>query len=54
MEVRGHTVNWQSYLQGQMIQTEDFEVIREFDRAKTTDARQQVLERRGDEVGLHF
>jgi len=33
-----------------MIQPQDFEIIREFDLARTADERKQVLDRRGDEV----
>ncbi|CAK8683350.1 V-type proton ATPase subunit H-like isoform X3 [Clavelina lepadiformis] len=54
IEVRAHRVNWQSYLQGQMIQAQDFEVIREFDLAKTPEARKEILDRRGDECARTF
>ncbi|XP_077966208.1 V-type proton ATPase subunit H-like isoform X2 [Styela clava] len=52
--VRSHPVNWQSYLQGQMISPEDFQVIREYDQARTKEERNAVIERRGDECARTF
>uniref|UniRef100_H2Y8C4 V-type proton ATPase subunit H n=1 Tax=Ciona savignyi TaxID=51511 RepID=H2Y8C4_CIOSA len=53
-EVRKHRVNWQSYLQGQMIQQQDYDVIQEFDGAKSANARQELLNRRGEECARTF
>ncbi|XP_026693601.2 V-type proton ATPase subunit H isoform X1 [Ciona intestinalis] len=54
VEVRNHRVNWQSYLQGQMIQQQDFEIIQEFDASRSFEARKSVLDRRGEECARTF
>ncbi|KAI8506109.1 PREDICTED: V-type proton ATPase subunit H-like [Branchiostoma belcheri] len=45
-DVRAHRVNWQSYLQGQMISQEDFQFIREFDNV-SAENREKVLQDKG-------
>jgi hypothetical protein len=42
-EVRSTKVNWQSYLQGQMISSEDYAFMAKFDSANSPDARTAVI-----------
>lgn len=52
--VRSNPVHWQSYLKSQMISPEDFQVIREYDQAKSFEERNAVIARRGDDCARTF
>merc|ERR1719431_47752 len=43
-EVRKHSVNWQSYQKSQMISEQDFNIIQAYDREKTAEHRNSVLQ----------
>jgi len=53
-DVRKHRVNWQSYLQSQMINEQDFNIIQAYDGAKTADSRQSVLDRFQEDCAWTF
>lgn len=46
-EIRGQRVNWQSYLQSQMITQEDFKIISEFDHGDSAAREKLIKEKRG-------
>uniref|UniRef100_A0A672GVT2 Uncharacterized protein n=1 Tax=Salarias fasciatus TaxID=181472 RepID=A0A672GVT2_SALFA len=48
-EVRANLVNWQSYLQSQMISVEDCEFIKKFEVANSED-KQAILTKEGHQV----
>ncbi|XP_062338470.1 V-type proton ATPase subunit H isoform X2 [Osmerus eperlanus] len=52
-EVRANKVNWQSYLQGQMISAEDCEFIKKFEVANT-DEKQAILTNEGHQCAKTF
>uniref|UniRef100_A0A3Q0R632 V-type proton ATPase subunit H n=1 Tax=Amphilophus citrinellus TaxID=61819 RepID=A0A3Q0R632_AMPCI len=52
-EVRANQVNWQSYLQSQMISTEDCEFIKKFEVA-TSDQKQVILTNEGHQCAKTF
>ncbi|XP_069777600.1 V-type proton ATPase subunit H isoform X2 [Narcine bancroftii] len=52
-EVRANKVNWQSYLQGQMISSEDCEFIKKFEAARSED-KQQILDNEGHQCAKTF
>ncbi|XP_072029376.1 V-type proton ATPase subunit H-like [Amphiura filiformis] len=52
-EVRNHRVNWQSYVQGQMISQEDFIFIRDYDNAQT-ERRDQLIQTLGPTCAKTF
>uniref|UniRef100_A0A673JY74 V-type proton ATPase subunit H n=1 Tax=Sinocyclocheilus rhinocerous TaxID=307959 RepID=A0A673JY74_9TELE len=52
-EVRANKVNWQSYLQGQMISAEDCEFIKKFEIARSED-KQAVLTKEGHQCAKTF
>lgn len=53
-EVRKHQVNWQSYLQSQMISEQDFNIIQAYDREKTSVSRQAVLDQFQEDCAWTF
>ncbi|XP_077989685.1 V-type proton ATPase subunit H-like [Glandiceps talaboti] len=53
-DVRSHRVNWQSYMQGQMISQEEFQFIREYDNATSSEQRDQILTRYGPSAAKIF
>lgn len=53
-EVRKHKVNWQSYLQSQMITEQDYKIISAYDREETANARQAVLDQFKDDCAWTF
>jgi len=53
-EVRKHKVNWQSYLQSQMITEQDYKIIYAYDREETADARQAILDQFKDDCAWTF
>uniref|UniRef100_A0A673L2L1 ATPase H+ transporting V1 subunit H n=2 Tax=Sinocyclocheilus TaxID=75365 RepID=A0A673L2L1_9TELE len=52
-EVRANKVNWQSYLQGQMISAEDCEFIKKFEIAGSED-KQAILTKEGHQCAKTF
>ncbi|XP_038665280.1 V-type proton ATPase subunit H isoform X2 [Scyliorhinus canicula] len=52
-EVRANKVNWQSYLQGQMISGEDCEFIKKFEAARAED-KQRILDNEGHQCARTF
>ncbi|XP_072323872.1 V-type proton ATPase subunit H isoform X2 [Scyliorhinus torazame] len=52
-EVRANKVNWQSYLQGQMISCEDCEFIKKFEAARSED-KQRILDNEGHQCAKTF
>ncbi|KAK3087872.1 hypothetical protein FSP39_011795 [Pinctada imbricata] len=52
-DVRANRVNWQSYLQGQMISQEDFNFISRFDAA-TSDQRAAILQQHSNQFAKTF
>ena len=48
--MRKHQVNWQSYLQSQMIGDEDFKIIQAYDQMTDSESRQAVLQNSQEEV----
>nr|AFM90690.1 ATPase, H+ transporting, lysosomal, V1 subunit H [Callorhinchus milii] len=52
-EVRANKVNWQSYLQGQMISHEDCEFIKKFEAARSDD-KQTILDEEGHQYAKTF
>uniref|UniRef100_A0A3Q2ZEW7 V-type proton ATPase subunit H n=1 Tax=Kryptolebias marmoratus TaxID=37003 RepID=A0A3Q2ZEW7_KRYMA len=52
-EVRANLVNWQSYLQSQMISTEDCEFIKKFEKA-TSEEKQLILTKEGHQCAKTF
>ncbi|XP_078396649.1 V-type proton ATPase subunit H isoform X3 [Cetorhinus maximus] len=52
-EVRANKVNWQSYLQGQMISGEDCEFIKRFEAARSED-KQRILDIEGHQCAKTF
>ncbi|XP_072426631.1 V-type proton ATPase subunit H isoform X2 [Chiloscyllium punctatum] len=52
-EVRANKVNWQSYLQGQMISGEDCEFIKKFEAARSED-KQRILDNEGHQCAKTF
>ncbi|XDV27407.1 hypothetical protein PO909_030947 [Leuciscus waleckii] len=52
-EVRANKVNWQSYLQGQMISAEDCEFIKKFEVAMSED-KQAILTKEGHQCAKTF
>ncbi|XP_078253512.1 V-type proton ATPase subunit H isoform X2 [Rhinoraja longicauda] len=52
-EVRANKVNWQSYLQGQMISNEDCEFIKKFEAARLED-KQRILDNEGHQCAKTF
>ncbi|XP_059836985.1 V-type proton ATPase subunit H isoform X3 [Hemitrygon akajei] len=52
-EVRANKVNWQSYLQGQMISSEDCEFIKKFEAARAED-KQRILDNEGHQCAKTF
>lgn len=53
-EVRKHAVNWQSYLQSQMISEQDFTIIQAYDREKTASSHQAVLDQFQEDCAWTF
>ncbi|NXC18562.1 VATH ATPase, partial [Corythaeola cristata] len=49
-EVRANKVNWQSYLQGQMISGEDCEFIQRFEQKRNPEEKQELLQAEGNQV----
>ncbi|XP_051879646.1 V-type proton ATPase subunit H isoform X2 [Pristis pectinata] len=52
-EFEQNKVNWQSYLQGQMISSEDCEFIKKFEAARTED-KQRILDNEGHQCAKTF
>uniref|UniRef100_A0A1A8I6K0 V-type proton ATPase subunit H n=3 Tax=Nothobranchius TaxID=28779 RepID=A0A1A8I6K0_NOTKU len=52
-EVRANLVNWQSYLQSQMISTEDCEFIKKFEKANSEE-KQMILTKEGHQCAKTF
>uniref|UniRef100_A0A8C7ZP68 ATPase H+ transporting V1 subunit H n=1 Tax=Oryzias sinensis TaxID=183150 RepID=A0A8C7ZP68_9TELE len=52
-EVRANMVNWQSYLQSQMISAEDCEFIKKFEMANTEE-KQAILAQEGHQCAKTF
>uniref|UniRef100_A0A8C4WMP5 V-type proton ATPase subunit H n=1 Tax=Gopherus evgoodei TaxID=1825980 RepID=A0A8C4WMP5_9SAUR len=48
-EVRANKVNWQSYLQGQMISGEDCEFIQRFEQKRSPEGKQELLQAEGSQ-----
>ncbi|KAH0617717.1 hypothetical protein JD844_016219 [Phrynosoma platyrhinos] len=48
-EVRANKVNWQSYLQGQMISGEDCEFIQRFEQKRTPEEKQELIQSEGSQ-----
>uniref|UniRef100_A0A4W2CLU9 V-type proton ATPase subunit H n=1 Tax=Bos indicus x Bos taurus TaxID=30522 RepID=A0A4W2CLU9_BOBOX len=48
-EVRANKVNWQSYLQGQMISSEDCEFIQRFEMKRSPEEKQEMLQTEGSQ-----
>ncbi|XP_029779000.1 V-type proton ATPase subunit H isoform X1 [Suricata suricatta] len=53
-EVRANKVNWQSYLQGQMISAEDCEFIQRFEMKRTPEEKQEMLQTEGSQCAKTF
>ncbi|XP_022083339.1 V-type proton ATPase subunit H-like isoform X2 [Acanthaster planci] len=52
-DVRNHRVNWQSYVQGQMISQDDFTFIRDYDNA-SSERRDQLIQNLGPQCAKVF
>uniref|UniRef100_A0A670I450 V-type proton ATPase subunit H n=1 Tax=Podarcis muralis TaxID=64176 RepID=A0A670I450_PODMU len=48
-EVRANKVNWQSYLQGQMISAEDCEFIQRFEQKRSPEEKQELIKNEGNQ-----
>ncbi|XP_025905863.1 V-type proton ATPase subunit H [Nothoprocta perdicaria] len=53
-EVRGNKVNWQSYLQGQMISGEDCEFIQRFEQKRNPEEKRELLQTEGNQCAKTF
>ncbi|EPQ02129.1 V-type proton ATPase subunit H [Myotis brandtii] len=53
-EVRANKVNWQSYLQGQMISAEDCEFIQRFEMKRSPEEKQEMLQSEGSQCAKTF
>nr|XP_030715619.1 V-type proton ATPase subunit H isoform X2 [Globicephala melas] len=53
-EVRANKVNWQSYLQGQMISSEDCEFIKRFEKKRSPEEKQEMLQTEGSQCAKTF
>lgn len=53
-EVRANKVNWQSYLQGQMISGEDCEFIQRFEMKRTAEEKEEILQAEGTQCAKTF
>ncbi|XP_043363803.1 V-type proton ATPase subunit H isoform X5 [Dermochelys coriacea] len=53
-EVRANKVNWQSYLQGQMISGEDCEFIQRFEQKRSPEEKQELLQAEGSQCAKTF
>ncbi|XP_072808081.1 V-type proton ATPase subunit H isoform X3 [Vicugna pacos] len=53
-EVRANKVNWQSYLQGQMISSEDCEFIQRFEMKRSPEEKQEMLQTEGSQCAKTF
>uniref|UniRef100_A0A8C5KZH0 V-type proton ATPase subunit H n=1 Tax=Jaculus jaculus TaxID=51337 RepID=A0A8C5KZH0_JACJA len=53
-EVRANKVNWQSYLQGQMISAEDCEFIQRFEMRRNPEEKQEMLQAEGSQCAKTF
>uniref|UniRef100_A0A3Q2HS87 V-type proton ATPase subunit H n=1 Tax=Equus caballus TaxID=9796 RepID=A0A3Q2HS87_HORSE len=53
-EVRANKVNWQSYLQGQMISAEDCEFIQRFEMKRSPEEKQEMLQTEGTQCAKTF
>uniref|UniRef100_G3UIW9 V-type proton ATPase subunit H n=1 Tax=Loxodonta africana TaxID=9785 RepID=G3UIW9_LOXAF len=53
-EVRANKVNWQSYLQGQMISAEDCEFIQRFEMKRSPEEKQDMLQAEGSQCAKTF
>uniref|UniRef100_A0A8C9QB72 V-type proton ATPase subunit H n=1 Tax=Spermophilus dauricus TaxID=99837 RepID=A0A8C9QB72_SPEDA len=53
-EVRSNKVNWQSYLQGQMISAEDCEFIQRFEMKRSPEEKQEMLQTEGSQCAKTF
>ncbi|XP_032630586.1 V-type proton ATPase subunit H [Chelonoidis abingdonii] len=53
-EVRANKVNWQSYLQGQMISGEDCEFIQRFEQKRSPEGKQELLQAEGSQCAKTF
>uniref|UniRef100_A0A8U7NUH8 V-type proton ATPase subunit H n=1 Tax=Corvus moneduloides TaxID=1196302 RepID=A0A8U7NUH8_CORMO len=53
-EVRANKVNWQSYLQGQMISGEDCEFIQRFEQKRNPEEKQELLQTEGNQCAKTF
>ncbi|KAB0393432.1 hypothetical protein E2I00_010569 [Balaenoptera physalus] len=53
-EVRANKVNWQSYLQGQMISSEDCEFIQRFEMKRSLEEKQEMLQTEGSQCAKTF
>uniref|UniRef100_A0A8C5YLS6 V-type proton ATPase subunit H n=1 Tax=Marmota marmota marmota TaxID=9994 RepID=A0A8C5YLS6_MARMA len=53
-EVRANKVNWQSYLQGQMISAEDCEFIQRFEMKRSPEEKQEMLQMEGSQCAKTF
>ncbi|XP_072460688.1 V-type proton ATPase subunit H isoform X1 [Notamacropus eugenii] len=53
-EVRANKVNWQSYLQGQMISGEDCEFIQRFEMKRSPEEKQEMLQNEGSQCAKTF
>ncbi|XP_068022796.1 V-type proton ATPase subunit H isoform X2 [Melanerpes formicivorus] len=53
-EVRANKVNWQSYLQGQMISGEDCEFIQKFEQKRNPEEKQELLQTEGNQCAKTF
>ncbi|CAG2182271.1 unnamed protein product, partial [Oppiella nova] len=53
-EIRHQRVNWQSYLQSQMISQEDFQFITQYESATGADQRSQLLGQYGEQCAHTF
>ncbi|XP_056679895.1 V-type proton ATPase subunit H isoform X1 [Monodelphis domestica] len=53
-EVRANKVNWQSYLQGQMISGEDCEFIQRFEMKRSPEEMQEMLQTEGSQCAKTF
>ncbi|EDM11582.1 vacuolar ATPase subunit H, isoform CRA_b [Rattus norvegicus] len=53
-EVRANKVNWQSYLQGQMISAEDCEFIQRFEMKRCSEEKQEMLQTEGSQCAKTF
>uniref|UniRef100_A0A8C8T2Y9 V-type proton ATPase subunit H n=1 Tax=Peromyscus maniculatus bairdii TaxID=230844 RepID=A0A8C8T2Y9_PERMB len=53
-EVRANKVNWQSYLQGQMISAEDCEFIQRYEMKRSSEEKQEMLQSEGSQCAKTF